>query len=229
MASYTADDVPEGLVNKHRYMYVEDSSWYDDLIPMWVERMQERGIGVHLDLTRFTTYKGKQETRDEPKVYFNVGYPQDYCYFEADTSSQAEWDKLIKHLGVDGQFPVFEEYRAAYNEGSFHASTNHYGGSSMGWTLELNRELFDYEYQLDDPLGDSNSAARLLQDVLDAELDELEELIKGAYEAAADDLLEDLQAEMDHLTSDEFIAERIAECCPEWIEEYRAERYEDAA
>lgn len=208
MTTYTAADVPEALIDEHRYMDVEFDDWYDDIIDDWAHEWAFRGIDVSI-----RGWRPAQRGPMESEVYFNVGWGHQYVVFKGDTTTPSERERMLRYLGAEDRFPAMDQLDAEWR---FTAEVRHYGGSSVGWTLELDPSWRD-DFE---PEDEDDGAAQLLMDMLESEMQQLESLVHDAYEQAASELFDNLSDELEYRTSDEYIAERIAECYPEWIDDY---------
>lgn len=213
--TYTADDVPEQLIDQHRYTWVDDD-WWDVVFEHWAEVLPERGIDLSYHETRLVNGK----FRADPTIYFQLFVQGEYVEFKAETRDEDEWAKLFAHAGCTGKFPVFMEY-LKYGGVPFCADPHR--GYNRSWLRELDEEMVDFFYVLDNSTG----AAAVLQEAVERELPGVIETAEQVYEDTAEEIRKALYDEHDYLTSDEFIAAQIAECYPEWLDDWYADHPED--
>lgn len=192
------------LLEKYRDTNVQHD-WWDFIYEQFVEKLKEIGIEVET---------GAQQTRSgrvvhHPQIFFSGFWSQgDGACFAGYVS---DWPKLLTAMGEERFIQDADSWVFKCCTGGRYC---HSGTMGFDGELLLGDNPFDPETQL------LQHEAWALTHTSEKERDDLWNRLEAKFRELADELYSDLEAEYDHLTSDEQVVEYILANAPgELIEE----------
>lgn len=189
----------DAILDKRRDYDVEwDCVWWDSIYDDFVEKVNELGIEITPRVVRLVSGK----TRDEPNIQFSG-----FCS-QGDGASFAGYiprSKMQQHLAG---FPLLLQY---FDDIDLHVSW----ASRDSHYCHKHTLSFDVEYS--PPFNEDGMdglrlrAAEQTNIEVSREIEAFETAVKDKVHGLCDELYNDLQAEYDHLTSDDHVLERLLE------------------
>jgi hypothetical protein len=182
------------LIDKYRYVHVEDSEWANFTLDGFKERMAN--IGVHV----------------ENVFWSGFNCQGDGAMFEGNIE---DWGKYLSHLGYTD--PILSATATEYWTYSWKHSGRYYHENSAVFNEDLwvpeNPYTYGY-YKEEPPDGEKFRGAVWDAAMAQHDLLELNEKIQEDLRDHMRDLYRELEKEYDQLTSDEVIIEYLRELDP---------------
>ena len=188
-----SEEMKDRLLNEWRDHNVSHD-WWDSVIEQFVESALDQG--VRIDINPRKSRSGG--TYEEPDVHFSGFWSQgDGASFGARVS---DWDKFLAAAPRPAWFTPDRAVQATFNSRT-------QGHNCMAFSFDFDIEENPYDED-NDPL--QYSAWQLVHNPPTAtDLEEFEETCGELFNGMAAQLYEDLEAEYDHLTSDETVIDSI--------------------
>lgn len=184
--------IPQGLIDKHREFLVSDD-WYQDVYDGFIDDMRDVGIWVDTYYRRYSLPGGKHAGRDEPDIRFDL-----WSQGETDFAGYIhDWPLFLTKHGLVGKYPMIEQPHV-YEDLAFSASREHNWRGGVAYALTCEHML-----PLDTPFYDE------LNNMLEDECISAEKDFKDAFRQHGVELRKRLEAEYEHLTSDDTIEEGL--------------------
>lgn len=191
------------LLEKYRGINVQHD-WWDFVYEQFVEKLKEIGIEVE---TRVQKTRSGRVTHD-PQIFFSGFWSQgDGACFAGYVSY---WPKLLIAMDEERFIQDADSWVFKCNTGGRYC---HSGTMNFSGELLLSDNPFDPEDQL------LQHEAWALMHTSEEDRDDLWDRLETKFRELADELYADLEAEYDHLTSDEQVVEYILAHAPEELVE----------
>ncbi len=190
-AGIAAGHLPQGLIEQHRDFIVSDD-WFNDVYEGFIDDMRDVGITVDTYHRRYSLPGGKNATRNEPDIRFDL-WSQGVTDFAGYIH---DWPLFLEEHGLVGKYPMIEQPNT-HGDLAFSAVRRGFNGS-VEYALES-----DYVLPPDAPFADE------LNQMFADECDALEVYAIDAFRHHCVELRKRLEAEYEHLTSDDTIEEGL--------------------
>lgn len=192
-------NIPDWLLDKHRYDATEDEWWWQDTVDNFAENTGQSINGLWLEtweaeLTTTPHHKRKYQ------VEFALGRQGEYVYFPC---SVRDLTTYITARGLEDRFPTLLGYHE-HGQGSDIEFVTQHAHNSCNFYVEFTEYNTSWAWN-----GMDEATTELMDAWLIAEAEALAHVIDEEVTALFDRLKADLEAEYDSLTSDEEVAYQL--------------------
>lgn len=194
--------IPEAMVEKFRQDYFEDD-WWHDTVDSFFEQYGDQ-FTEHNKIDGMNVDPWEYEVTRRPRRNYNVEFDLfrqgEYVYFPC---SVTDWTAFLTARNLQDQFPIVLRYHQYGQGNDLEISTGHHYNSCT-FSVECETHNVGWNWN-----GMDETTCELMDTWLFEELEKLKELVQDECQALFDKLQEDLEAEYEWLTGDEYITDMI--------------------
>ena len=188
--------IPESLIEDIRYKDHLDDYWWHDTLDCFFDEHPDDFNGIWHDAWE-TDSKGRRRWN----VDFDLFRQGEYVFFPCGVR---DWAKFLVMRGLQDQFPLVLRYHRDGQGNDIELVARKHAFNSCTFYIDFEEYNVSWAWNDVDP-----DTVELLDKLLYDEIDQLKVIVEDEVQDLFDQLEDDLKAEHEWLTSDEYITDMI--------------------